>query len=286
MWLANLWRRSPKHTPTQPKRVRLAMERLETREVPASYTASTVPDLITAITAANQTAEADTITLAPGKTFTLTAANNADHGPTGLPTIAAGGGSLTIIGNSSVIERSKAVRTPPFRLFTVAVGASLTLEDLTVQNGHAVLWGNFTTVGGAIANFGTLSLKGVTVRNNVAGHNLPSEGLAVGGGIYSNGTLTVTDSTIRNNQVFGRWAYGAGIYVGGGTATFVSTTISFNEARGIAKTKEFPAGQGIGGGLFIENAGVYLDFFTASHVVSNKASTSHPNIYGSYVLLS
>jgi len=192
---------------------------------------------------------------------------------------------LTIIGNGSVIERSKAVRTPPFRLFTVTAGASLTLEDLTVQNGHAVLWGNFTTVGGAIANFGTLTLDGVTVRNNIAGRNLPSEGLAVGGGIYSNGTLTVTDSTIRNNQVFGRWAYGAGIYVGGGTATVVTTTISFNEARGIAKTKESPAGQGIGGGLFIGNAVVYLDSFTASHVVNNKASTSDPNIYGSYILL-
>src|SRR5262245_52241135 len=57
-------------------RIRLGVEPLEDRAVPASFTAATVPELIGAITAANQSPEADTITLAPGKTFTLTAVNS------------------------------------------------------------------------------------------------------------------------------------------------------------------------------------------------------------------
>src|SRR5262245_18796089 len=82
------------------RRARLLVESLEDRAVPASFTASTVADLIADVNAANLSAEADTITLAPGKTFTLTAVNNTDnYGATGLPVIAAAGGSLTILGN-------------------------------------------------------------------------------------------------------------------------------------------------------------------------------------------
>jgi hypothetical protein len=51
------------------------VESLEGRAVPASFTAATVPELIGAIDAANQSAEADAITLAPGKTFTLRTAS-------------------------------------------------------------------------------------------------------------------------------------------------------------------------------------------------------------------
>src|SRR5262249_50203337 len=42
-------------------------------------------------------------------------------------------------------------------------------------------------------------------------------------------------------------------------------------------------GAGEGGGLYIDSfASVCLDAFTAAHVTNNKASTSGPNIYGSY----
>src|SRR5262249_59336841 len=64
------------------------LERLEDRTVLSSYTASSVADLIADIKAANAAGGSNTITLAPGKTFTLTAADNTtDTGATGLPVV-------------------------------------------------------------------------------------------------------------------------------------------------------------------------------------------------------
>src|SRR5262245_44372549 len=143
MWLNQLrrWWQGPtaggRQASSPLRHARLSIEPLEDRAVPAGFTAATVAELIGAITAATQSAEADTITLAPGKTFTLTAVNNTGYGATGLPVIAAEGGGLTIIGNGDVIERSTAKGIPRFSLLRVASGASLTLQDLTLQGGHA-----------------------------------------------------------------------------------------------------------------------------------------------------
>src|SRR5262245_5941622 len=135
MWLKNffLGRRAPSGTPGN-QRVRPAVELLEDRTVPASFTASTVPELIADINAANLAGGPNTITLAPATTFTLTAADNAADGGNGLPVVAAGD-ELTILGNGDVIERSATLGTPDFRLFDVAAGAALSLEDLTLQGG-------------------------------------------------------------------------------------------------------------------------------------------------------
>src|SRR5262249_22838006 len=106
-------------------------ERLESRAVPAGYTAACVPELVAAINMANLTAEADTITLAAAATFTLSSPDNNTDGSTGLPVIIASGGSLSIVGNGALVERSTAADVPAFRLFDVALGASLTLQDVT-----------------------------------------------------------------------------------------------------------------------------------------------------------
>src|SRR5262249_10621005 len=114
---------------------RCTVECLESRRLFANYTAATTSELIADINVANQTPEADTITLVAGNTFSLTAADNftvVDNftcGATGLPVIAPGGGALVIVGNGDKIERSTAAGTPAFRLFDVAAGASLTLKN-------------------------------------------------------------------------------------------------------------------------------------------------------------
>src|SRR5262245_51760978 len=82
-------------TPTRPpasrrRGLRPRLERLEDRTVPVAFTATNVAELIADINSANQNSEADTITLAAGTTFTLTAPNNGTEGATGLPVIAAG----------------------------------------------------------------------------------------------------------------------------------------------------------------------------------------------------
>src|SRR5688572_17769145 len=92
-----------KHAKPQRRAVRLRLERLEERRVLANFTSVDAADLIADIDAANQTPEADTITLVGGTTYTLTAVINANNGATGLPTIAAGG-DLTVVGHGATIE--------------------------------------------------------------------------------------------------------------------------------------------------------------------------------------
>lgn len=287
-------------------RFRLRVETLEDRSVPASFSAATVPELIAAIDATNLTAEADTISLAAGARYTLTAPNNATLGANGLPVITAGA-DLTILGNGSIIERSTASGTPSFRLFSVAAGALLTLENQTLQGGVGV------RQGGAILNEGALTLRGVTVQNNRAlgasginfiGHYVYAHG--VGGGIYSSGSLTLESSTVKNNQAIGGTGgividggdvfgfdgghgLGGGVYVAGGTVTLRDSRVTDNVAQGAAGggSGRFRGnrGQGIGGGLYIEpDVSAVLDAFTASNVKRNKASTSDPNIYGPYTI--
>src|SRR5262245_38933327 len=97
--------RRPGRGPGARRRARFPrLEPMEDRIVPASYAAANVTELIASINAANATVGADTITLAAGKTFTLTVADNTTDGPTGLPVIAAGE-DLTIVGNGDVVER-------------------------------------------------------------------------------------------------------------------------------------------------------------------------------------
>jgi hypothetical protein len=301
------------------RRFRPRMERLEDREVPALFTAASVSDLIADIDAANLTAEADTITLVAGRTFTLTGVNNTAHGSTGLPVIAATE-NLTIVGNGDIIERRTTGGTPAFRLFDVAAGATLTLENLTLQGGLALDYGG-SAQGGAIYSQGALTLESVTVQNNTAqgssgyllqfsGFNMPG-GSALGGGLYSNGTLTMAACTIQKNAAIGGQgadstyvsvpndphpfaqyvpasdggiANGGGLYVGGGVVTITSSSITSNSAQGGAGgQREGHKGQGVGGGIYIAPAAtVGLDAFTVDHVKHNRASTSDPNIYGSY----
>src|SRR5262249_30492249 len=174
--------------PPAPRRrgLRLPLEQLEDRTVPSAYTAASVTDLIADINAANLTPEADTITLVAGKTFTLTAVNNTTDEATGLPVIAASE-DLTIIGNGDILERSTAVGTWAFRLFDVAVGASLTLRNLTLQGGRLALGS-----GGAVFNQGTLILDGVTLQNN---------GAYNGGGAVGNyqGTVIMDGGILQDN---------------------------------------------------------------------------------------
>jgi hypothetical protein len=137
---------------------------LESRALFASYTAASAANLIAQINAPNLTPEADTITLAAGNEFSLTAveSNTPNIGPTGLPIIAEGAGTLTILGNGNAIEGSN-TGTPSFRLFEIAMGASLTLQSLTLQ-GRLAYNSQGESRGGAIHNLGSVTLQSVTLR--------------------------------------------------------------------------------------------------------------------------
>ena len=133
------------------------------------YTAN-VADLISDIRYSNKVGGQNTIVLQATKgvaEFDVTSpiAPAPAEGPTGLPEIAAGN-QLTIVGGGT-IARSTQSGTPTFRLFDVAVGASLKLENLTVTNGEAYGSGA-AAEGGAVYCQGTLVLKNVILFGNNA----------------------------------------------------------------------------------------------------------------------
>ena len=106
-----------------------------------------------------------------------------------MPVIA---GNITIVGNNDIIERTG---TTAFRLFDVASGGSLTLQNLTLEGGLAEGTGDAAD-GGAIYSSGNLNLSGVTVKSNKA-----------------------QGSDVTNGAGNGANALGGGLYVAGGSAT-------------------------------------------------------------------
>jgi hypothetical protein len=214
----------------RPRRCLLTVEALEDRTLPSNYTATTLAELITDIGLANQAGGTNTITLGagPGSTYTLFGPNNTTDGATGLPVIRPGN-DLTIVGNGAIIQRSPTTGAA-FRLFDVASGAKLTLQNLTLQNGWAFGSG-VSARGGAIYSEGFLTLNGVNVRNSTAQD------------------LTLTGTSHRR----GGDAFGGGLYVAGvaGTATLIGVTLSGNLARGGDDQRLGRGGNAFGGGLYV-----------------------------------
>ncbi len=172
-----------------------------------NWNIKSVPELIAAINAANQASGTNTILLASGKTFTLSAVNNTTDGPNGLPVIAANN-NLSIRGNGATITRSTAPSTPAFRLFDVAAGATLTLQDVTIANGLVLGDLGQGAYGGAILNATGASLIvkcSALVSNQVVGGDGAGGpgGNGVGGAIYSDGTAGFDSVIFRGNQATG-----------------------------------------------------------------------------------
>ena len=153
---------------------------------------------------------ATSLELAAAATYTLDAVDNTDatYGANGLPVIAS---PVTINAQGAVIERSSAAGTPDFRLFQVATGGMLTVNQATLRNGKAsggsggavlnlgtttisrsTLSGGSAAQGGALANQNTLSMDGSTVANNSA--------TTSGGAIQDSGALTILGSTLAGNS--------------------------------------------------------------------------------------
>jgi hypothetical protein len=277
------------------RRLRPRLEQFEDRTLLASYPAGSVSDLIKDINAANAAGGMNTITLtAPTSSpYVLTAVDNTTDGANGLPVIA-NKDTLRIIGNGNTIERTTASGTPAFRLFDVASGAALTLENLTLQNGLAFGSGS-ASEGGAIYSQGTLILSAVTAQDNMAqgsdatvvNKKTTPGNDAKGGGIWSNGSLTAENGArIQNNQAIGGYGviqlscqgcgvdvaggsgWGGGLYVAGGSVSLTAITVSNNSALG---GKGGPNGNAYGGGLYMDPATVTL----SSDTVNDNQATGY-----------
>ncbi|MCB9452479.1 MAG: DUF11 domain-containing protein [Anaerolineaceae bacterium] len=182
----------------------------------ATITVAGACTLVDAITAANTdapaggcpagTAGVDVISLTAN--VTLTAVNNVNHGPNGLPEITT---PIIILGNGRTITRAGAA--PQFRLFHVSGGffgnGDLTLDDLTLSNGDIDIGTDCFLAtdqcGGAILNYGGF----LTVRNDSRFVNNTAFG---GGALYNFGEVSIIDTTFTGNTA----SYGATIYNTGG----------------------------------------------------------------------
>ncbi len=187
-----------------------------------------VPDLIAKLNNANSNPAPSTLELAAGCTYTLTAVDNTatssfggstfDYGDNGLPQIST---PITINGNGATIIRESSA--PSFRIFFITDTGSLTISDLTLENGFAHKTGSaFPSSGGAIYNRGAyLEVNDSTLQNNQASFH--------GGAIFNidNATTYVNGSTVYNNSA----PHGGGIFVyHGGLLSIDNSEISNNSA--------------------------------------------------------
>jgi hypothetical protein len=198
-----------------------------------------------------------------------------------------------------MIQRSTTAGTPAFRLFEVAAGGSLMLQNLTVTGGLAQGTGT-SAQGGGIYSAGTLNLSGVTVQGNkaqgangvVVSANTPATvgASASGGGLYmAGGTLSLSNDTITGNSAIGGngggstfffnlagdggVGAGGGLYVAGGSVTLNSNSISGNNATGgvggYAYQLNGNGGSGSGGGLYLAGGNLSMsgDAITGNNAI-------------------
>lgn len=278
-WTRRLFAQSARAGRSAAVRRRPVIEALEERALLTGYSVANVSDLIAAIVSSNTAGGANTITLTADNSspYTLAAVDNTTDGATGLPVIAAGN-VLTIAGGGDTIERSPADGTPAFRLLDVAAGATLNLQDLTLQNGLAVD-SALAAKGGAIFSQGTLSLDTVNVQNNTVSSNSDGHGFDIGqrpqgGGIYAlSGSVALTNCTLIGNSIIDSqdpaFTFGGGLFVKNATATLVGCTFTGNTSLA-----------GGGGGLDVSSGATAT--LTGCTFAGN--SVAQEGSYGSYGL--
>jgi hypothetical protein len=281
-WLRNL---TSARRPS-PTRHRLRLEALEDRLVPSTLTVLNSADsgpgsLRDAIAAAHS---GDTINFAPalaGQTITLTSGELAIT--KALAIQGPGADLLTVSGSYAgrVFDIAGRAGTVALTGLTVANGlaldsggglvnyASLAVSDCVFVNDY-VGGESFTNghqeVGGAVANYGTLSVTGT--RFTLDGvSSWDSHALAAGGALANYGLLTVSGADFESNQVF-LSGYTDRLGEGGALANFGTATVTDS----IFSTNGFSGGvPGYGGAIenrgtltvadsgFSSNGYVYLD---------------------------
>ncbi len=223
---------------------------------------------------------ADTIQLSGN--VTLTSMDNSTDGDNGLPSITS---EITIDGAGNTIARDAGA--PSFRIFHVASGGDLMLNDVAVSGGRLE---GVDASGGGVFNRGDFALTNSTL----SGNSIDSSNYGYGAGIYNLGVSVIFSSTVSGNQIQADVAYGGGIFTdigatlnvelseisgnsvaapkagGGGVETWGTTTITQSTVSG-------NSGEAIGPYSDLKGVGVRLSAggltFSASTVSGNVGSS-------------
>ncbi|HEY7425666.1 MAG TPA: hypothetical protein VH682_15655 [Gemmataceae bacterium] len=270
-WIGRLF---PRASRTQRRRqvaqkrhcVRLHLEGLEERVVPATFNPTDAVSLQSAFVYANSNpTEQVIINLTAGDTYNLNDIGTqlADQSTAGI----------TLNGNGATV-----VAAADNRVIEVDAGAQLVLNNLTVTGGNVTA---ATAQGGGIADFGGgLTLSSVNITNNT----VQGSSSAQGGGIYlSGGSLTLNNSNVSNNRAVGGdatgtagnsggSAEGGGLYVNGSGWNVIITgsTLADNSAlgglggTGAAGSPGGDGGDAYGGGISINGSGNGLEILSTS----------------------
>lgn len=152
--------------------------------------------------------------------------------------------------------------TEKHRIFKVASGKTLTLENLTLKGGYAPVSG---AGGGAICAEGALNMTKCTVTQNIAKHGN-------GGGIYAGGALNMTECEVTYNTVDSYALGGGGIYIHTASTTTARTmencTVSHNTAK-----------QGNGGGIYTADKLTITGGSLENNTVGNTSGGNGGGIY-------
>ena len=198
--------------------------------VPCSGPGGGAAGLVAAINAANA-AGGGAISLAPGCTYTLTAAaSSGPLGPNGLPIVRT---RITIAGAHATITRSSSQQ---FRILEVdGPGGDLSASALTITGGNASQPG-----GGVFNNAGTLTLNSSAVTGNTTSAD-------AGGILNKAGTAVLNASRVDHNTS----GNGGGIATGPGgeNAPVTGSSLILNGSRVDHNTAAEGAPEAEGGGI-------------------------------------
>ena len=226
-------------------------------------TAAAQCTLRAAVQEANAWAGADSITLPPG-TYVLDL--------TGADEDAAATGDLDIVGESDTDTDPDLIITGAGagstiidaaglsdRAFHILSTADVEISGVTIQNAAS------TEAGGAIANYGNLTLRDSTLSGNSVNLSTGGAGAFGGGGIYHDANrLELTDVVIDGNSATGSSsASGGGLASRLGTIILTRVTISNNTVP--------PGSNGNGGGLYNNTAALTITDSTISANTADQA---------------
>ena len=252
-----------------------------------------VADLIASINHANANTAPSTLELAPNCIYTLTSIDNTYISTFGGSTVNNGGNGLpqintpvTINGNNSTIIRADGA--PIFRFFYITYTGSLTVNNLTLENGFADGGDSWSRgSGGAIYDRGNyLEINNSIFLSNEASHTGGALHLVGGRNTYINGSTIHSNTalfgggirvnygnllSIDSSEIYANWVSdrGGGINIYGSGAELIinDSLLAFNHA------------DESGGGIYIDDLKDHPTTITGTTIQGNSANLSGSGVF-------